>query len=69
VYEPAFSTHQLHVPASNDGQTEVIFVMRGANLNLDDDGNVTSITDAEGTLAAYVALCEMQGFGTPAVLR
>jgi uncharacterized RmlC-like cupin family protein len=69
VYEPAFSTHQLHVPASNDGQTEVIFVMRGANLNLDDDGNVTSITDAEGTLAAYVALCEMQGFGTPSVLR
>lgn len=69
VYEPAFSTHTLHVPASNDGPTEVIFVMRGANLNLDDGDQVTSVTDAESTLAAYVALCEMQGLGTPPVIR
>jgi hypothetical protein len=40
-------------------------VMRGANLNLDAAGSVTSITDGAGTLAAYQMLCEMQGLGTP----
>jgi 2,4'-dihydroxyacetophenone dioxygenase len=69
VHEPALSVHTLHVPADNEGPTEVIFVMRGANLNLDDAGNVISITDAETTLQGYTALCEMQGLGTPAVLR
>ncbi len=67
VHEPAFSVHTLHVP--DDGvETEVIFVMRGANLNLDDDGNVASVTDARSTLAAYRMLAEMQGLGTPHVI-
>lgn len=67
VHEPAFSLHTLKVP--DDGvETEVIFVMRGANLNLDADGNVESVSDAQRTLAAYVALAEMQGLGKPAVI-
>ena len=42
--------------------------MYGANLNLDDDGNVASVTDGAGTLAAYYALCEAQGLPRPNVL-
>ena len=43
--------------------------MYGANLNLDDDGNIESVTDAgAGTYAAYMALCEAQGYGRPNVL-
>jgi 2,4'-dihydroxyacetophenone dioxygenase len=42
--------------------------MYGANLNLRDDGSVESITDGPGTLAAYYALCEAQGFGRPNVV-
>lgn len=69
VYEPANSVHTLSIPADNDGPTHVQFVMSGANLNLDASGNVTSVTDAVSILAAYEMLCEMQGFGLPAVLR
>jgi len=69
VYEPANSVHTLHVPADNSGETHVIFVMQGANLNLDADGNVESVTDAVSILAAYEYMCEAQGFGTPTVLR
>jgi 2,4'-dihydroxyacetophenone dioxygenase len=67
VYEPTNSVHQLHVPDDLDGICEVIFVMRGANLNLGADGSVTSVTDGAGTLAAYHMLCEMQGLGTPTI--
>jgi hypothetical protein len=69
VYEPAFSVHTLHVPAEATEPAEVIFIMRGANLNLDADGNVESITDAESVVAAYAYLCQMQGLPAPAVLR
>src|SRR5215207_2876935 len=42
LYEPAGSIHTLHVPASNTEVTDVWFVIHGANLNLDDAGNVES---------------------------
>jgi hypothetical protein len=42
--------------------------MYGANLNLDDDGNIDSIADGAGTLAAYYALCEAQGHPRPNVV-
>ena len=40
----------------------------GVNLNLDADGNVESVSDGAGSLAAYIALCEAQGFPPPNVL-
>ena len=49
-----------HAPVHR-GRHQVWFHMYGANLNLDDDGNVESVTDGAGTLAAYYALCEAQG--------
>jgi 2,4'-dihydroxyacetophenone dioxygenase len=42
--------------------------MYGANLNLDADGNVESVTVGTGTLAAYYALCEALGLPRPNVL-
>lgn len=68
VYEPANSVHTLHVPADNDGDTEVVFVMRGANLNLDADDKVESITDSLTVLTAYRMMCNMLGYSPPAVL-
>lgn len=65
LYEPAGSIHTL-VPVE-DG-TQVWFQMYGCNLNLDADGNVESVTDGAGTLAAYEALCQAQGFPRPNVL-
>ena len=68
LYEPAGSVHTLHVPGSNDEDTEVCFVMNGANLNLDAGGNVESVLDAGGILEVYRALCEEQGLPTPSVI-
>lgn len=65
IREPAGSVHTLDVPEDNDGITDVLFVMEGVNLNLAADGSVESVTDGRGTLEAYEALCEAQGFGRP----
>ena len=41
LFEPAGSVHTLTVPETNEGLTDVWFAIRGANLNLDENGNVT----------------------------
>jgi 2,4'-dihydroxyacetophenone dioxygenase len=51
-----------------EDETRVWFQMYGVNLNLDADGNIDSVSDGAGSLAAYVALCEAQGFPPPNVL-
>jgi 2,4'-dihydroxyacetophenone dioxygenase len=68
LYEPAGSIHTLHVPSTNTEDTEVCFVMNGANLNLNADGEVESVLDASAMLEAYLDLCEAQGDGKPDVL-
>lgn len=60
LYEPAGSTHTLHVPATNDGVTDVSFVIHGANLNLDAEGQVESVIDAPGIVEFYRAVCADQ---------
>ena len=68
LYEPAGSEHTLTVPDDNTEPTDVWFQIYGSNLNLDADGNVESITDAEGIYVAYMAMCEAQGLPRPNVL-
>ena len=58
----------MHTLECIEDNTRAWFHMYGVNLNLNDDGSVDSITDGPGTLAAYYALCEAQGFGRPDVL-
>ncbi len=65
LYEPANSVHTLE---ALEDDTRVWFQMYGANLNLDADGNVESLFDAQGTLDAYLMLAEAEGFGRPDVL-
>src|SRR5438067_2050808 len=65
LFEPAGSVHTLQCIEDN---TQVWFHMYGANLKLDVDGNVESVTDGAGTLAAYYMLCEAQGIPRPNVL-
>jgi len=68
LFEPAGSVHTLHVPETNTETTDAVFVIHGANLNLDEAGNVTAVIDAAFVLEFYVALCEQAGHGTPAVV-
>ena len=65
LYEPAGSVHTLQC-VEND--TRVWFHMTGANLNLDADGQVESVTDGAVSLLGYLALAEAQGLGRPPVL-
>lgn len=65
LYEPAGSVHTL---TCVEPDTRVWFQMYGANLNLDADGNIESVTDGAGSLRAYYAMCEAQGYGRPNVL-
>ena len=65
LYEPAGSVHTLQCVEDN---THVWFQMYGANLNLDADGNVESVFDGAGALAAYYMLCEAGGLPRPNVL-
>jgi quercetin dioxygenase-like cupin family protein len=68
LFEPAGSIHTLHVPESNTEITDVFFAIHGANLNLDAEGNVTSVIDAGGIRDFYFAMCEADGHGRPPVI-
>ena len=68
LYEPAGSIHTLHVPPTNKEITDVWFAIRGANLNLDEQGNVASVWDAAYLIEAYTALCREAGHPRPAVI-
>ncbi len=60
LYEPAGSVHTLTVPAENTEVTDVWFVIHGANLNLDPEGNVEMVIDAHTILPFYRAVCADQ---------
>jgi 2,4'-dihydroxyacetophenone dioxygenase len=68
LYEPAGSIHTLTVPDDVEGLTDVWFAIYGANLNLDDDGNVTTVVDAGLILELYVGMCEAMGLPRPPVI-
>jgi quercetin dioxygenase-like cupin family protein len=65
LYEPANSVHTLQAV---EDDTRVWFQIYGANLNLDEEGNVVSVYDGALTLAGYYALCEAEGLPRPNVL-
>ena len=69
LYEPAGSVHTLTTDVSDSsGPTDIWFAIRGANLNLDDEGEVESIVDASSILSLYQGECEKAGFSVPNVI-
>ncbi|MFT4581234.1 MAG: 2,4'-dihydroxyacetophenone dioxygenase [Gammaproteobacteria bacterium] len=68
LYEPAGSIHTLHALADTEGPTDVFFAIYGANLNLDDDGNVESVVDAGSIRDSYFEECEKAGIARPSVI-
>lgn len=68
LFEPAGSVHTLIVPDDIAEPTDVWFAIRGANLNLDEEGNVVTVVDAAFIRDVYLGFCEAQGFGRPAVI-
>jgi len=68
LFEPAGSVHTLSVPAENTEPTEVVFVINGSNLDLSPEGDVVMVVDAALVLEVYLAQCEAEGHGRPAVI-
>lgn len=68
LFEPAGSVHTLHVLKSNQEVTDAWFAVRGANLNLDEQGNVESVLDAATVLEVYLARCREEGHPPPNVI-
>ena len=52
----------------NDGPTDVWFAIYGANVNLDDNGEIIGVTDAQSVLTRYRSLCEAQGLDHSGVI-
>ncbi len=65
LYEPAGSEHTLQCI---EDDTRVWFQMYGANINLDEDGEIDSVVDGQVTLEFYLAMCEAEGLPRPKVL-
>jgi quercetin dioxygenase-like cupin family protein len=65
LFEPAHSRHTL---VSGPEGAEVLFVMTGANINVDENNNITGIVDGPAVLEAYLAACEAEGLATDKVL-
>jgi 2,4'-dihydroxyacetophenone dioxygenase len=68
LYEPAGSVHTLTVPDTNTEETDVWFAIYGANLNLDANGNVDFVIDAQFIYEVYAGMCEAEGHGKPNVI-
>ena len=68
LFEPAGSVHTLIVPDTNTEVTDVWFAIYGANLNLDADGNVDLVIDAQLVLDFYLGLCAAAGVEDPPVI-
>lgn len=68
LFEPANSVHTLYTPEDNDGPTDVVFIISGVNINLDEHGEVDSITSGASTLAGYYAMLDAAGIERPPVL-
>ncbi len=68
LYEPAGSVHTLHVPDTNTGPTRVWFAVHGANLNLDESGNIDSVWDAQFIRDTYFQLCADAGLERPNII-
>lgn len=46
LFEPGGSIHQFNTPRENEGQTEVIFMLSGCNVNFTQDGTYLGLSDA-----------------------
>lgn len=69
LFEPAGSIHTLHVPESNTELTDVWFTIYGANLNLDEAGNVELVIDAKLVYDMYRMFCaDQHGIEDPDVI-
>jgi len=67
LYEPPGSNHTLKV-ADDAEETEVFFVIFGAMLITDAEGNLIAVLDAQSHLREYTQNCLERGFPVPPMI-
>ena len=67
LFEPPGTTHTLEVDPHIFEPTDVLFVIYGAMLHLDEEGAIVAVTDAESCLVDYPRLLREQGQPLPEV--
>jgi len=65
LFEPPGTTHTLQIAPGAGGPTDVLFVIYGAMLHMDEAGTILGVTDAESCLAEYPRLLAEQGTPVP----
>jgi 2,4'-dihydroxyacetophenone dioxygenase len=68
LYEPAGSTHTLVVPEDAAEAADVVFIVHGSNLELDESGAIVGVTDAAAIARAYLGACRELGLPRPDVI-
>lgn len=68
LFEPPGTTHTLKVADDAGEWTEVLFILYGAMLHMDETGAIVAVTDAESVLAEYAQRLKEQNMPLPAHL-
>lgn len=68
MYEPPGSLHTLKIADDNEGITDVIFVVQGAMLILDDEGRVIQVLDAASHIRDWSEALKEQGKAVPEII-
>ncbi len=68
LYEPPGTAHTLKVADQNDGETDVVFVITGAMLILDEAGEVTAVLDAASHARDWPEALRQQGKPVPEII-
>ncbi|WP_405779310.1 2,4'-dihydroxyacetophenone dioxygenase family protein [Streptomyces sp. NBC_00859] len=63
LYEPGASVHQFYAPETNTEDTQVLFIVNGANVNFTEEGTFHSVLDAVTLVEVTKALAETQQLG------
>ena len=65
LFEPPGTTHTLQIAPDIAEETDVLFVIYGAMLHIDETGAIVGVTDAESCLSEYPRLLAEQGIAPP----
>ncbi|MDH4846219.1 MULTISPECIES: 2,4'-dihydroxyacetophenone dioxygenase family protein [Pseudomonas] len=68
LYEPPGSVHTLKVADHNTEETDVVFIIYGAMLLLDDHGNITGVLDAQSQHDDWTKALRSQNDHIPAFI-
>lgn len=68
LFEPPGTTHTLKIADDAGEWTEVLFILYGAMLHLDESGAIIGVTDAASVVAEYALRLHEQGAVPPAAM-